>query len=296
MSKEARTLFLKIAIAVALGVVITPIAAWLMPNTKWHRVATRVFMVLVVILFAWGSGHPRTWLDKFRAMGLVGPNRAYRFGAGALVAIALFTALVGISYLLGGRIPQGVEPKRTLLHALAAFALSGCLVGFFEEILFRGYMKAVLGGWLSAFLYAIVHFFRPMHPTRPADGFEPWLVFDRFGEMLEGWMVLQNVTFGMLTLFMFGMALNRLRERTGTLYVGIGLHAGIVFAMRLYQQWISGVPAGSRMIWGSNRVHDSLVGFIGMAVLIAVAYWAPLPSRLRWSPPPVPETLDSPSA
>jgi len=301
MTPQARTLLLKIALAFALGVVLTPIVAVIVAKItlhfggqipQWHRVATRTFMVLIVVIFAWGSGHPRSWPDKFRAMGLRGPNRLPRFLTGALWAVALFAAIIGSSYLLGGRTPQYDEPKRTLLKALGVFALSGCLVGMFEEILFRGYMKDTLGGMLSAFLYAIVHFFRPMHKTVRIDEFDPLLVIHRFGDLLEGWMVLQNVTFGMLTLFMFGIALNRLRERTGTLYLGIGLHAGIVFAMRLYQQWVSATPNGSRMIWGSNRVHDSLVGFVGMAVMILIAYKAPLGRLLRDKP----ETLDDRAA
>ena len=81
----------------------------------------------------------------------------------------------------------------------------------------------------------------------------------------------------------------------GTDFALTSATAGIVFAMRLYQQWISGVPNGSRMIWGSNRVHDGFVGFIGMAVLIAVAYWAPLPSRLVGAAP-LPESLEPRSA
>ena len=184
-------------------------------------------------------------------------------------------------FLLDGRVWRSTPPKHGLAYALSVFTLSAVLVSFTEEVLFRGYMKDVLGGVFSAFLYAIVHFFRPMKKTQPADGYERFLVFERFGDLMEGWMNVQNMTWGISTLFLFGLALNKLRDRTGTLYVGIGLHAGWVFCMRFYQQWIDPVPNGSRMIWGGNRVHDGLVGMIAMLILLLLAYKAPLPAKLR---------------
>ena len=86
-----------------------------------------------------------------------------------------------------------------------------------EEILCRGYLKNVLGGVAAAAIYAGAHFFRPLGRTYGADGYDPLLVFKRFGELVEAWSVPQNYTLGFLSLFLLGLALNRFRERTGTL-------------------------------------------------------------------------------
>jgi len=280
MTSSARSAYLKIAVAFVLALVITPVAAWLLPTTRWHRVATRTFLILVVLLFASNAGHPRTWLGKLRAMGLDGPHRLSRMLVGFAVALAFFGLLLGFSYLVGARDASTSVPKYDLLEHVGVALLTGFLVSMVEEPLCRGAMKDTMGGVASAFLYSIAHLFRPMHVTQPADGYEPFLVIERLPEILEGWTVTRQWTWGVLSLFLLGLALNRLRERTGTLYVGIGIHIGLVFGMKIYTRFISPHPNGSDMIWGWNRLHDGLVGTVVMGLLLWAAYKVPLPARL----------------
>ena len=69
-----RRVYIQFAIAFCVAVILTPIiAAWLLPNERWHRVATRTFLGAVILVFAFGAGHPRTWLEKVRALGLDAP-------------------------------------------------------------------------------------------------------------------------------------------------------------------------------------------------------------------------------
>ena len=68
MTRNARSVYLRLVIAVALAVVLTPVAAAFLPETRWHRVATRTFLIELVLLFVSDAGHPRTWIDKLRAI------------------------------------------------------------------------------------------------------------------------------------------------------------------------------------------------------------------------------------
>ncbi|MHC4954347.1 MAG: lysostaphin resistance A-like protein [Planctomycetota bacterium] len=281
MTADAKRVYTRVLIAVAIAFVITPVAAALLPNTKWHRVATRTFLIVLIIAFASSAGHPRTWSDKIRELGLTGPWRGQRFFIGVMAALLLMVGLIVGSYLVGGRQLQNIAQKHTVLGLLWRAIMSAVLVSFIEEVLCRGYLKDLVGNIPSAVLYSIAHFFRPMHPTKPADGYDPLLAFRRFPELLEGWMEPRHLAWGIPSLFLLGIALNRLRERTGTLYLGIGIHAGFVFAIRMYPQWISAQPLGSKMIWGGNRVHDGMLATILMALLVVAAYRMPLPARLR---------------
>ena len=280
MTDRARRVYIKLVLAFALTFLIAPVAAWLLPTVRWHRVATRTFLILMVLLFAYGAGHPRTWIDSLRAMGLNGPHRFRRQLVGFLAALVVFAALLGFSWIMGARGPSDVVQKHGFLKHLGLALLTGFLVSLFEEPLCRGYLKDTIGGPASAFLYAIAHYFRPMGKTQPTDGFEPLLVVDRFPELMAGWMVKRHVTWGILSLFLLGLALNRLRDRTGTLYVGIGLHMGLVFGMKFYTRFVSQHPNGSDMIWGWNRLHDGLVGTVFMGLLLLAAYRLPMPAKL----------------
>ena len=107
--------------------------------------------------------------------------------------------------------------------------------------------------------------------------------------MFESWLDPRIAGMGMVGLFLFGLALNRLRKRTGTLYLGIGLHAGLVFALAIYRRWVHGETPESLWVHGGARLHDGLLGVLFLALVCLAAYRAPLPRFLRShevSPPP----------
>ena len=145
-------------------------------------------------------------------------------------------------------------------------------------------LKDVLGGGRSALLFACGHFFRPLGDTAPAgEGYDSLLVFRRLGDLLEGWTDLRSVALGLPGLFLFALALNRLRDRTGTLYLGMGVHAGLVFTLASYRRFLSGDTPGDPWIWGGTRVHDGLVGVVALGLLLVAAHVVPLPKRFTRS-------------
>jgi len=278
MSAAAKGVYLRLALAFGIAVLLTPVlAAWVLPETRWHRVATRTFLGAVILVFAVSAGDPRQWVRKLRGLGLDGPDRARRVFVGMLVSALLIVVLLLLEVMLGGRGTATEVPRRSLSDDLLRALFTAVNVSIIEEILCRGYLKQTIGGTMSALLYAGAHYFRPMSATAPADGYDPLLVFRRLPQLLEGWTVPNHYTFGVLSLFLFGLALNRLRDRTGTLYVGMGIHFGVVLGLKTYSRWLARRPDGDVLIWGGSRLHDGLVGTLVMLALLVWAYRGRVP-------------------
>ncbi|MHC4939528.1 MAG: CPBP family intramembrane glutamic endopeptidase [Planctomycetota bacterium] len=279
MGTEAKGVLVKFLIAFGIAVVLTPmLASWVLPEERWHRVATRSFLGAVIVVFTVSAGSPRHWIRKLRGLGLDGPLRGERVLIGIIVSVVLFLILLIAQLVLGGRATTVMPPKRPLEIDIARALFTAFNVSIIEEILCRGYLKQTIGNVASALLYAGAHYFRPMHRTAPAGDYDPLLVFKRFPDLLEGWTRPHHYTFGLLSLFLFGMALNKLRDRTGTIYIGIGIHFGVVMGLKLYGRGIWSQPLGSKMIWGSSRLHDGLIGCLVMLALFVWAYKGRIPT------------------
>jgi len=277
--------FLRFAVATLITLLLAPVLGWLFPQVKFHRIMTRTFQVMFLVALVWPSP-PRVWLGKLRELGARGPSRLPRFFSGFALAALLFGLLLLVSWALGGRDWRTTPFPKSIASHLFKACLVGMLVSFVEEVLFRGYLRRNMSGFVSAFLYAIVHYFRPLNGSAPAGrDFDPWLGFTRYWELLQGFTVLRNITLGVLSLFLIGMALNKLAERTGTLWMAIGVHAGLIFTVELYRRWFYDNPSGewsgsNAWIFGGGRLHDGLLG-CGMAALLwLIAAKAPLPRLL----------------
>jgi len=259
---------------------LAPIFGALFPAEPFHRVMSRTLQVGLVIALLIRRGSPRTWPAKVRAMGMRGPGRRGRFGAGFGVALLAMIAFLVLSWALGGRPLHGPEHRLSLGAQLLEAAVAGLAVAFFEELLCRGYLKDTLGDMGSAVLFAGVHFFRPLHGSLPAgSGYHPLLAFARFSDLLESWTDPRLATLGFLGLWMFAMGLNRLRDRTGTLYLGIGFHAGLVFVLAFYRRYLEACTPLSPWIYGGARLHDGLLGALVLGLFMLAAYRMPLPRR-----------------
>ncbi|MCZ6785596.1 MAG: CPBP family glutamic-type intramembrane protease [Planctomycetota bacterium] len=280
MSPAVRDLGLRFGLAVLITALVAPFWGALFPDARFHRIVTRIFLGSVILCFALFRAPISQWGRKTKTIGLCGPDRMARIGVGAVVSIVLLMGLLGVSWVTEGRAWRAESYDRPLLYQLGRALMAGTAVAFVEEILCRGYLKNVLGGIASAAIYAGAHFFRPLGETAGAGGYDPLLVFKRFGELVEAWSLPQNYTLGFLSLFLFGLALNQFRERTGTLYFGIGIHAGLVFSIDLYRRFFVNGPRYDRWIDGDSRLHDGAVGTIALALLCLAAYFLPLPRIL----------------
>jgi hypothetical protein len=213
--------------------------------------------------------------------GVAGPalRRAVGWGwiQGVLILILLATALVALEI----RVP---DPALDLWPFLATKALQaligGLLIGLLEETFFRGALYSAIRRrdgaraavvW-TALLYALVHFMKPSSlPEGVAfDWTGTWqMVLWVFVDVAQ-WQHLDSL----MALFMVGVFLALVRERTGHIGWCIGLHAGWVFVIQVTRRLTDDNPASHLGFLTGG--YDGVIGWLAAAwiALLALVYWS----------------------
>lgn len=220
------------------------------------------------ILYTWAFVRV---MDRRRLRDLgVGFGRGWigDFAKGAVLAVLIMGVVFAFSLATGSiRIegfvrpaPEGTPVIGYLIGVIAAFLV----VGFYEELMFRGYVLQRLNDRagraaavvVSSFIFAVFHGANPS-----AD------------------------VFGILNTALIGAVLCALYFRTGSLWMPIGFHAAWNFSLGyLYSLPVSGVPLygilnvvevdpDSRLTGGSYGPEAGLLSTIVIAVLGAWLIW-----------------------
>lgn len=189
-------------------------------------------------------------------------------------AIILFLLAYGQVFL--GAAAWAPNPNASAWLAKAPLALgTGLLVGFIEELFFRGWvfhsLKNSFKGrifWalvVTALFYSVVHFLgnkRPFIGSHPTffDSLRliaaPFVAFADFGAIWKG----------VVGLFLFGWVLNCLVLTTRSLYPSIGLHAGAVFFIKI-DGLLFNVTNPGNLLTGSSKMYDGILGWFFLGVL-----------------------------
>lgn len=188
------------------------------------------------------------------------------FFAGIIIIAILIAALLllGVHQIEADLEFNPAAGGKIFLTALIA----GAVVGLFEETLYRG---ALLGGLLarmkspgailiSSIVYSGVHFlkFREV----PADIPITWITgvqmlpgaFYRFSD--------PAITDAFLSLLAFGVLLAMARLKSGAIYLCMGLHAGVVTAIKMVNKTTDYVPSSNLAFMVSQ--HDHLLGYLAL--------------------------------
>lgn len=188
------------------------------------------------------------------------------FGFGTL-AIALAFGLAA-----GARTLELDHSGAAWLKHLKNAALAAVFAGFIEELLFRG---AIFGGirrqenfWkaalISSVFYGIVHFFeRPVNPSEIR--WNSGLLI--LGQMLRGFSDWQALVPGLLNLTLIGVILCLAFERRKSLLFPFGLHAGLIFWVKMTSFVSEKKESASGWVWGSDKLVD---GWLTFALLLAL--------------------------
>lgn len=193
--------------------------------------------------------------------------------AGIVILLALSLALLALHL----RLPHLEIPMAKIAKVAATGLIGGLLVGFIEETFFRGVMHSGLRRrlpvWttisLTSALYAALHFMRPPHMTAndPVQWDTGWRLlagmFDRFADPLS---LVDSFT----ALFMVGVFLSLVRERTGNIALCIGLHAGWVLVIKL--TLLLSVPAKNADLAFLTGSYDGIIGWLAAAWIGGLAW------------------------
>jgi membrane protease YdiL (CAAX protease family) len=194
----------------------------LWPVVRWLKVGTKHDLGL--------DADPRRWSHLARGFGIAALLVAAMAGAYLLFDIYDLKRATAEQPLPWGHLPR--------------IALTAAVVAVLEEVLFRG---AILGLFLRAMrsyaallwtsaIFAILHFLKPdddvtMEHVTWLSGFQ--LLPHTFHQFAEPVMLLAGFT----TLFVLGWLLGYARLRTRSLWMSIGLHAGVVFVKMSFSKF-----------------------------------------------------------
>jgi membrane protease YdiL (CAAX protease family) len=241
-------------------------------EVSFQRYFTRAVLVAALVLL-WPSVR---WLrlGGWRDLGLEPDVRwrahlgaGFAIGGGLVAIMALFYVPLGF-YRWKGDLPWGRLPS---------VALSAAAVALLEECLFRGGIFGLFRRtlrpltalfWVTA-LFAIVHFLKPDEEFLIQD--VNWLsgfallprVFHQFAEPM-------SVLGGFTTIFILGWVLGYATLRTRSLWMAIGLHAGVVFVKMSFAKFTK--REALSLPWIGSELQIGLIP-VGVLALGGVLVW-----------------------
>jgi len=199
-------------------------------------------------------------------------------GLGFLLGVVPLLAMGGILVAMG---VFKQNPKAVFASLAANAAVAAVAVALLEEWLFRGAITGIVGRSLPprrtlvfvAVLFAVLHFMQPPETWRVADD----AVNAGTGLQLAGAILGRLLDPGafagaFLTLLAIGLLLGWARLVTGRLWLGIGMHAGWVFALKAFSGMTRRVPAHKHgvpdlVIGGDIRTGLMPLGFLALTAL-----------------------------
>jgi membrane protease YdiL (CAAX protease family) len=201
----------------------------------------------------------------------IGINRSRPFwrdlGKGLLIGSALLWIAAACSLAVDSAMWDSSFTFAMLRRQIPGILATACVVALLEEILFRGALyKSLLRSSrnsvamiASSCIYSVTHFFaRPQDPAQIdwSSGFKI------LGGMLAGFTDLETVFPGFLSLTLVGIMLVLAFRQTGALYVSMGLHAALVFWIRLYSLSTNQLTNGNSWFWGTEKLIDGWFCFL----------------------------------
>ncbi|MBN1959549.1 MAG: CPBP family intramembrane metalloprotease [Deltaproteobacteria bacterium] len=256
---------------VLLGCILAPPLYWLghavgdsglwpfLSEFEFHRYFTRAILIAAIVLL-WPllrALQIRRWSD----LGLAAnPARIRHILLGFLFASLGLGITAAILVVTDRAYMRDAIRYANLPNAL----LSGVVVAFIEESLFRGALFGALRKsftWLKALIILSI-VFAALHFLKPPDNIQfdtvTWISgFELFPQLF--WQYGDPILLfgGFLTLIIFSLVLGFTVVQTKSLYAAMGLHAGWVFALKGFKQF--GRLKGEPSIWVGSDLLTGLV-------------------------------------
>lgn len=226
-------------------------------------------------------------IDSWSAAGLPKISGQWRRLAGGFaLGFASLAVVATLTLVTGARSFKADLSATGFLSKLLSATLSAAVVALLEELLFRG---VLFGGlrkahrWtvalaISGLVYALVHFLQK--PAPPGDiTWSSGLAL--LPAMLHGFSEVQMLVPAFFTLLCAGMILGMAYQRTGNLYLSIGLHAGWIFWLKFYGAVTVDSPAHSQAFWGSAKLIDGWLALGVLGAMLVATQFIPWTTRER---------------
>jgi uncharacterized protein len=200
---------------------------------------------------------------------------------GMLIGMLILIGLIGGQIASGARVVvlgHSSHQIWDIVRVALSGAVGGLLVGLIEEFFFRGPMhtgaRRSLGFWpvalLTGLFYSLVHFIRPL-----PFGDAPVDIANALHSMFGGLAQLDRLDQHFdrfVALWIAGIFLSMVRERTGNILWAIGIHAGWVAIIKLGKLLTDADPHATTAYLISS---DGVTGWLSSIWMgaIALIYW-----------------------
>ena len=205
------------------------------------------------------------------SLGLKRDRRGWqRMGAGFLVALVVLLVLWVVLWLGGiSRLKSHLEYGRLAWQ----IPLTAIVVSLLEEMLFRGALqgavrKTTVDGFAMvtvAILFAAVHFLKPPGSSIGTSGLHWWSGLAVLPETVWRFRQPGLLLGGFGTLLVAGLILGYARNRTRSLWMPIGLHAGWVAGEK---GMMAAMRHGESWPWLGPDIPNTMVGLAPILALL----------------------------
>ncbi|MCF6314437.1 MAG: CPBP family intramembrane metalloprotease [Verrucomicrobiales bacterium] len=253
-------------------------------RSKFSRFFNRAMLIAAMVMIYPTVRWIRSGLSEAQAVrsDIALQKNAWRWQYLALgfVLALLPLLLMGWGYVkVGYYKPRSVEDfewSKVLIKALTAAAGAAIL----EELFFRwGLMNLVLRAarpfralLFVTFVYTLVHFLKPppdlaLPPVTWSSGF--WMIGQIFAQFGNPIFVMAEFA----TLFTVGWILGYVRLKTRSLWLGIGLHAGWIFGIKVFSPITRKKMAIADMLpWAGQDLKTGIIPMV-VVLLTGVVVW-----------------------
>jgi hypothetical protein len=262
------------------GIAFLGYPAWLLvspllDHPKFHRVASRIGMVLLAAGFVVVARKLKVADRHSLGFGVPAPRFVAEVGKAVLFGVLLM--MPALITMVAFDMRQRVGPPLDLAHWVR-LALSGIVTGLtvalIEETFLRGAMQtaitresgAPLAILLTSLVYATTHFIGryrvPAAEVNAGSGFD--MLAHALGLLGRPLHILD----AFLCLAAVGFLLGMVRARTGNLAASIGLHAGwvtLIYVVRETSERRAGAPGA----WLLSE-YDGFIGWMVLAWTVAI--------------------------
>ncbi len=258
-----------------------------MQETSFRRYFSRAFLIAAVALL-WPL---MRWLHvrSTTELGLArNPRRWSDLGFGFGVCVALLLAYGAALIFLG--IYELKDPLPW--HRLKSLALTAVAVALIEEAFFRGALQGVVQRTASkpaalisvAALFAILHFLKPPEESVADSEVRWWSGFAIIPLVFRQFQDPALLLAGFSTLFAFGLALGIATQRSRSLWMAIGIHAGAIVGSRVVS--ILAKPEKELLPWVGSNLRLGIVPCCVLLLLAAITVLYTIPRNRADSPKP----------
>lgn len=218
--------------------------------------------------------------NQYALRTLTWPERFVHSSTGFLIAATILAALGLVLHFTGAAIPKDTTLSAGKIFSKALIPALGA--GVIEEVVFRGLL---LGLWLractmwtawagSALTFAFMHFLSPPPGVEIANPYAWHSGFELLASTLGHFSNPLFFVTDFATLALLGLLLAYCRTRTFSLWLPIGIHAGLVFALKTFSLTHNINPASPLHPWliGMDLKSGILpLVFLAICFLISIA-------------------------